>query len=153
MNKAYKNISCFIITWNDSKIKNKNPINSFLQLDSIALENFDEEHEQTSDKKFRKRKYWFIYQKKSDADSRLIDCQDNTLTYIWWFNYWKKKNQKNLDVGLSGFIRSKGHSDVASKISYQIFFYTNKWRKWFIKIDEKNKLFILPQQISVNLLY
>ena len=153
MNKAYKNISCFIITWNDSKIKNKNPINSFLQLDSIALENFDEEHEQTSDQKFRKRKYWFIYQKKSDADSRLIDCQDNTLTYIWWFNYWKKKNQKNLDVGLTGFIRSKGNSDVASKISYQIFFYTNKWRKWFIKIDEKNKLFILPQQISVNLLY
>ena len=153
MNKIFKNISCFIITWNDSKIKNKNPINSFLQLDSIALENFDEEHEQTSDQKFRKRKYWFIYQKKSDADSRLIDCQDNTLTYIWWFNYWKKKNQKNLDVGLTGFIRSKGNSDVASKISYQIFFYTNKWRKWFIKIDEKNKLFILPQQISVNLLY
>ena len=153
MNKAYKNISCFITIWNDSKIKNKNPINSFLQLDSIALENFDEEHEQTSDQKFRKRKYWFIYQKKSDADSRLIDCQDNTLTYIWWFNYWKKKNQKNLDVGLTGFIRSKGNSDVASKISYQIFFYTNKWRKWFIKIDEKNKLFILPQQISVNLLY
>ena len=101
MNKAYKNISCFITIWNDSKIKNKNPINSFLQLDSIALENFDEEHEQTSDQKFRKRKYWFIYQKKSDADSRLIDCQDNTLTYIWWFNYWKKKNQTNLDACLS----------------------------------------------------
>ena len=83
-------------------------------------------------------------QKKSEADSRLINCQDNTPTHIWWFNYWKKKNQKNLDVGLSEFIRSKGNSDVASKISYQIFFYTNKWRKWFKKIDEKNKLFILP---------
>ena len=42
---------------NDSKTKEKNQIKGFLQLDLIALENFDEEHEQTSDQKLRKRKY------------------------------------------------------------------------------------------------
>ena len=46
MKKAFKNISCFIIIQNDSKTKDKSQINGFLQLDSIALENFDEEHEQ-----------------------------------------------------------------------------------------------------------
>ena len=59
-NKPSKNISCFIIIWNYSKTKYKNQNNGFLQLDSIALENFDEEHEQTSDQKLHKRKYWFI---------------------------------------------------------------------------------------------
>ena len=40
-------------------IQNKdiNQINVFLQLDSIALENFDAKHEQTSDQKLHKRKY------------------------------------------------------------------------------------------------
>ena len=55
------------------KNKDKNQINVFLQLYSIALENFDEEYEQNSDKKLRKRKYCFIYQKKSEADSRKIN--------------------------------------------------------------------------------
>ena len=46
-----------MIIQNDSKTKDKSQINGFLQLDSIALENFDEEHEQTSGQKLRKRKY------------------------------------------------------------------------------------------------
>ena len=55
-------------------------------------------------------------QKKSDADNRLIDYQDNTPTHIILKTgdlvTEKTKNQKNVDVGLSGFIRSKGNSDV-----------------------------------------
>ena len=31
------------------------------------------------------------------------------------------KNQKNLDVDLSGFVGNKDNSDIASKISFQIF--------------------------------
>ena len=55
-------------------------------------------------------------QKKSEADNRLIDYQDNTPTHIILKTddliTEKTKNQKNLDVGLSGFITSKGNSDV-----------------------------------------
>ena len=55
-------------------------------------------------------------QKTSDADNKLIDYQDNTPTRIILKTgdlvTEKTKNQKNLDVGLSGFIRSKGNSDV-----------------------------------------
>ena len=55
-------------------------------------------------------------QKKSEADSRLIDSQDNTPNHIILKTddliTETKKNQKNLDIGLSGFIRSKGNSDV-----------------------------------------
>ena len=55
-------------------------------------------------------------QKKSEADNGLIDYQDNTSTHIILKTddliTEKTKNQKNLVVGLSGFIRSKGNSDV-----------------------------------------
>ena len=55
-------------------------------------------------------------QKKSEADNGLIDYQDNTSTHIILKTddliTEKTKNQKNLDVGLSGFITSKGNSDV-----------------------------------------
>ena len=55
-------------------------------------------------------------QKKSEADNRLIDSQDNTPTHIILKTgdlvTEKTKNQKNLVVALSGFIRSKGNSDV-----------------------------------------
>ena len=55
-------------------------------------------------------------QKISQADNRLIDYQDNTSTHIILKTddliTEKTKNQKNLDVGLSGFITSKGNSDV-----------------------------------------
>ena len=55
--------------------------------------------------------------KKSEADNRLIDYQDNTPTHIILKTddliTEKTKNQKNLVVDLSGFIRSKGNSDVA----------------------------------------
>ena len=54
--------------------------------------------------------------KKSEADNRLIDYQDNTPTHIILKTgdlvTEKTKNQKNLVVALSGFMRSKGNSDV-----------------------------------------
>jgi hypothetical protein len=54
--------------------------------------------------------------KKSEADNRLIDYQDNTPTHIILKTddliTEKTKNQKNLVVALSGFIRSKGNSDI-----------------------------------------
>ena len=88
-------------------------------------------------------------QKKWEADNRLIDYQDNTPAHIILktndLNIEKTKNQTNLDVGLSWFIRSKGNLDVASKILYQISFCTNKRRKIFKKNNEKNKSFILSQ--------
>ena len=56
-------------------------------------------------------------QKKSETDNRLIDYQDNTPTHIILKTddliTEKTKNQKNLDVVLSGFIGSKGNSDIA----------------------------------------
>ena len=60
-------------------------------------------------------------QKKSEADNRLIDYQDNTPTHINDLITEKAKGQKNLDVSLSGFIRSKDNSDVASKITKSSF--------------------------------
>ena len=55
-------------------------------------------------------------QKTSDADNKLIDYQDNTPTHIILKTgdliTEKTKNQKNLDVDLSGFIWCKGNSDV-----------------------------------------
>ena len=54
--------------------------------------------------------------KKSEADNRLIDYQGNTPNHIILKTgdlvTEKTKNQKNLVVALSGFIRSKGNSDV-----------------------------------------
>ena len=60
-----------------------------------------------------------MVQKKSEAG--LIGYQDNTLTHINDLITEKAKGQKNLDVGLSGFIRSKDNSDVASKITKSFF--------------------------------
>ena len=61
-------------------------------------------------------------QKTSEADSRLTDYQDNTPTHTILktddLNIEKAKNQKNLDVDLSGLVGNKDNSDVASKISY-----------------------------------
>ena len=61
-------------------------------------------------------------QKKSEADNRLIDYQDNTPPHIILKTddliTEQAKNQKNLDVVLSGFVGNKDNSDVASKISY-----------------------------------
>ena len=57
-----------------------------------------------------------LIQKKWEAGSRLIDYQDNTSTHIILKTddliTKKQRTKKNLDVGLSGFIRSKGNSDV-----------------------------------------
>ena len=88
-----------------------------IQMDSIALENFDEEHEQTLTENSAWENIDLFVQKKSKADSRLINYQYNTPDHIIFktddLNIEKAKNQKNSDVGLSGFIRSKGNSDVA----------------------------------------
>ena len=55
-------------------------------------------------------------QKRSEADNKLIDYQNKTPTHIILKTddlvTERTKNQKNLDVGLSGFITSKGNSDV-----------------------------------------
>ena len=58
-------------------------------------------------------------QKKSET--RLIGYQDNTPTHINGLITEKTKEQKNLDMGLSGFIRSKDNSDVALKITKSSF--------------------------------
>ena len=54
-------------------------------------------------------------QKKSEADNRLIDYQDNTPAHIILKTddliTEKAKNQKNLNVGLSGFLGNKDNSD------------------------------------------
>ena len=54
-------------------------------------------------------------QKKSEADYRLIDYQDNTPPHIILKTddliTEKAKNQKNLDAGLSGFLGNKDNSD------------------------------------------
>ena len=61
-------------------------------------------------------------QKKSEADNRLIDSKDNAPTHIILTTddliTEKAKNQKNLDVGLSGFLGNKdnsGHVNVRGK--------------------------------------
>ena len=55
-------------------------------------------------------------QKKSEADNRLIDYQDNTPPHIILKTddliTEKAKNQKNLNVVLSGFVRNKENSDL-----------------------------------------
>ena len=55
-------------------------------------------------------------QKKSEADNRLIDSKDNTPTHIILTTddliTEKAKNQKNLNVVLSGFVRNKENSDL-----------------------------------------
>ena len=65
----------------------------------------------------------YLSKKKSEADNRLIDYQDNTPTHIILktddLNIEKAKNQTNLDVGLSESNGNKDNSDAASKISYQ----------------------------------
>ena len=55
------------------------------------------------------------------SEARLIGYQDNTPTHINDLITEKAKGPKNLDVGLSGFIRSKDNSDVASKITKSSF--------------------------------
>ena len=66
----------------------------------------------------RENTYLFV-QKISEA--RLIGYKDNTPTHINDLNTEKAKGQINLDVGLSGFIRSKVNSDIASKITKSSF--------------------------------
>ena len=58
-------------------------------------------------------------QKKSET--RLIGYQDNTPTHINDLITEKAKGPKKFSVGLSGFIRSKDNSDVASKITKSSF--------------------------------
>ena len=55
------------------------------------------------------------------SETRLIGYQDNTPTHINDLTTEKAKGQKNLYLGLSGFIRSKDNSDIASKITKSSF--------------------------------
>ena len=55
------------------------------------------------------------------SEAGLIGYQDNTPTHINDLITEKTKGQKNLYLGLSGFIRSKDNSDVASKITKSSF--------------------------------
>ena len=55
------------------------------------------------------------------SKARLIGYQDNTPTHINNLITEKAKGQKNLDVGLSGFIKSKDNSDFASNITKSSF--------------------------------
>ena len=58
-----------------------------------------------------------LYLSKKISESGLIGYQDNTTTHIGDLITEKAKGQKNLDVGLSGFVGSKDNSDIASKIT------------------------------------
>ena len=55
------------------------------------------------------------------SEAGLIGYQDNTPTYINDLITEKAKGPKNLDVGLSGFVRSKDNSDISSKITKSFF--------------------------------
>ena len=55
------------------------------------------------------------------SEAILICYQDNIPTHINDLITEKAKGQKNLDVGLSGFVRSKDNSDIASKITKSSF--------------------------------
>ena len=64
----------------------------------------------------------YLSKKKSEADNRLIDTKDNTLAHIILktddFITEKSRNQKNLNVVLSGFVGNKdnsGHMNVRGK--------------------------------------
>ena len=60
------------------------------------------------------------------SEARLIVHQDNTPTHINDLITEKAKGQKNLDVDLSGFIRSKDNSDIALKITKSSFIPTTE---------------------------
>ena len=61
-----------------------------------------------------------------DSSAHIILKTDDLITE-------EEKSQKNLDVVLSQFAGNKDNSNIASKISYQIFFCTNNSRKIFKK--------------------
>ena len=58
-----------------------------------------------------------IYQSKKKPEARLIGYKDNTPVHINDLITEKAKGKKNLDMGLSGFIRNKDNSYVDSKIT------------------------------------
>ena len=86
-------------------------------------------------------------QKKSEADNRLIDYQDYTPAHIILKTddliIEKAKNQKNIDVVLSGFVGNKDNSDVDSKIFHtKSSFEPTTAEKYSKKIMKKiNRLF------------
>ena len=68
------------------------------------------------------------------SEARLIGYQDNTPIHINDLNTEKAKELKNLDVGLSGFIRNKDNSDIVSKITKSSFVPTTE-EFHFYKLD------------------
>ena len=55
------------------------------------------------------------------SETRLIGYHDNNPTHFNDLITEKAKGQKNLDMGLSGFVGSKDNSDVVSKITKSSF--------------------------------
>ena len=55
------------------------------------------------------------------SEAKLIEYKDNIPTHINDLITEKAKEPKNLDMGLSGFIRNKDNSDIASKITKSSF--------------------------------
>ena len=96
-------------------------------------------------------------QKNSEADSRLINDQYNTLAHIILktndLNIEKIKNQTNLDVGLSGFIRSKGNLDVASKIYTKSSFVQIREEKYSKKIMKKINVYFTTTDYNLLLIF
>ena len=71
------------------------------------------------------------------SEIRLIGYQDNTPTHINDLITEKAKGPKNLDVGLSGFVRSKDNSNISSKITKSSFVQTTEefhFRKLYISL-------------------
>ena len=78
-------------------------------------------------------------QKNSEADSRLIDYQDNTPAHIILKTddlIWEKtKNQTNLDVGLSGFIRPLTWASQAGQFQQSQNYRINCWEPGFDSLN------------------
>ena len=81
------------------------------------------------------------------SETRLIGYQDNNPTHINDLITEKTKGQKNLYLGLSGFIRSKGNSDVVSKITKSSFVPTTEefhFCKLYISLTLLTSSFFFP---------
>ena len=104
----------------------------------------------------RENIYLFV-KKYSEADNRLIDYQYNTPANIILktndLNIEKIKNQTNLDVGLSGFIRSKGNLDVASKIYTKSSFVQIREEKYSKKIMKKINVYFTTTDYNLLLIF
>ena len=90
------------------------------------------------------------------SEARLIGYQDNTPTHINGLITEKEKEPKKLDMGLSGFIRIKDNSDVASKITKSSFVPTTEefhFRKLYISLALLTSSFFFSLIFAKRLLF